>query len=659
MTFGRFPSYRPVSMGWANEIPAQWDAIRLRFVATLNPSKSEISHFDRQTDVTFVPMEAVGEDGGLDRTRSKPLWEVESGYTYFRDGDVIVAKITPCFENGKATLAAGLINGIGFGSTEFHVLRPGPKVYGRFLFYLLSSSVFRTAGTGNMIGAGGQKRVPAEFVADFRVPLPPTSEQRAIVDFLDLETAKIDALIEKQEALIKLIDERHLAIRERIALRGVSRDVGLEDSSVAWIGKIPASWQVVRAKVIFCEIDDRSDDGSEELLTVSHLTGVTRRADKDVTMFLAESNEGYKRCTPGDLAVNTMWAWMGAMGVSGDHGIVSPSYAVYRQRRPVFEPKFLDVLVRSPSFVAEVNRHSKGIWSSRLRLYPEAFLDLRLPVPPLGEQRAILAELDRRMNVDRHLSLQAKLGVQLLKERRTALIAAAITGQIDVRATPVLQAAEYFVPATEATEHNSEPVETRKQAPPEFRRAVLAAEIVHLMHQESTFGAVKAQKALYLCEQHLGMSEVAGTYHRHAAGPHDNRMMRSVESQLRKQRWYDAVRKAGAVKFRPLAHAGQHRKYLDRYWPDRSSFDALMLMLKSMTTQQAEIVATLYAAWNDFLLKGVQPSDDIIVNEVLNNWHDSKRRISEQRWQTALDWMRKKDLVPRGTGSLTQTDRLT
>jgi type I restriction enzyme, S subunit len=106
-----------------------------------------------------------------------------------------------------------------------------------------------------------------------------------------------------------------------------------KDSGVEWLGDVLAHWEACRNRVVFVEIDDRSDDEDGELLTVSHITGVTPRSEKDVNMFLAETFVGYKRCRTGDLAINTMWAWMGALGCSPCDGIVSPSYNVYRPRK--------------------------------------------------------------------------------------------------------------------------------------------------------------------------------------------------------------------------------------------------------------------------------------------------------------------------------------
>ena len=115
----------------------------------------------------------------------------------------------------------------------------------------------------------------------------------------------------------------------------------MRDSGIEWLGAVPSHWHTENTRWLLDEIDDRSEDGSEELLTVSHLTGVTTRAEKDVNMFLAESNEGYKRCRAGDLVINTLWAWMGAMGVARQDGIVSPAYNVYRPTQG-FDPDYLD-----------------------------------------------------------------------------------------------------------------------------------------------------------------------------------------------------------------------------------------------------------------------------------------------------------------------------
>ena len=267
------------------------------------------------------------------------------------------------------------------------------------------------------------------------VLVPPFSQQRAIADYLDHETARLDALVAAKERVLGLLAEKRQALMTRAVTRGLDRRAQLRPSGIPWLGKIPARWETERARWLFRERDERSDTGEEELLTVSHLTGVTPRSEKDVNMFEAATTEGYKICLPGDLVINTLWAWMGAMGVAPEDGIVSPAYNVYAPGTRL-DPSYVDALVRLPIFGQEVTRYSKGVWSSRLRLYPESFFEASLPVPPLSEQREIVAHIANETRKLDELRAAMERTTILLKERRAALIATAVTGQIDADQAP-------------------------------------------------------------------------------------------------------------------------------------------------------------------------------------------------------------------------------
>lgn len=160
----------------------------------------------------------------------------------------------------------------------------------------------------------------------------------------------------------------------------------------------PARWPLIRGKQLFQEIDERSKDGTEELLSVSHITGITPRSQKNVTMFQAESLVGYKICKTGDIVANTMWTWQGAIGVSRFAGVVSPAYNVYRQKSDIFNPRYLDMLLRERQLVDVYHSLSTGIRPSRLRLYPDVFLTIKLPVPPREEQDQIVRFLDWKVS---------------------------------------------------------------------------------------------------------------------------------------------------------------------------------------------------------------------------------------------------------------------
>ena len=196
----------------------------------------------------------------------------------------------------------------------------------------------------------------------------------------------------------------------------------MKASGVEWLPALPQGWEIHRAKYSFREADDRSEAGGEELLSVSHKTGVTPRSQKNITMFMAESYEGHKVCRPGDVVVNTMWAWMAAIGVSRHVGIVSPAYGIYRPRiADRFEPKFLDYLLRTEVYRAEYLRSSRGVTTSRLRLYPPDFLNIPFVQPPLDEQRLIVRFLDWHGAQTAKL-IRAKQGLlKLVADEREAL----------------------------------------------------------------------------------------------------------------------------------------------------------------------------------------------------------------------------------------------
>ena len=205
------------------------------------------------------------------------------------------------------------------------------------------------------------------------------------------------------------------------------REIGLP-----WLARVPAHWEVQRGKTLFDAIDVRSKTGAEELLTVSANHGVIPRNSANVTMFQAETYDGYKLCWPDDLVINSLWAWSKGLAVSNYHGIISSAYGVYRTRnRLQYHPRFVNYLARSTPFQWELQIRSKGIWISRLQLTDEAFLAIPFPVPPPEEQAAIVRFLDHAdEQIQRYIAGKERL-IALLEEERQALVHQAVTRGLD------------------------------------------------------------------------------------------------------------------------------------------------------------------------------------------------------------------------------------
>jgi type I restriction enzyme S subunit len=206
---------KPSGIDWVDKIPKHWETKRLKFLINLNPTYKQ--QYPEYISASFIPMENLLEYGGLKLDIEKPIEDLRKSYTYFEDGDVIVAKITPCFENGKGTVCENLTNGIGFGTTELHVLRPKEELNNYFLFYLTISDSFRKLGESEMYGAGGQKRVPTDFFRNTFIPIPPKEEQEEIVEFIGDELKSLDQLSDSiKKAINKLSEYRNALITSAV-----------------------------------------------------------------------------------------------------------------------------------------------------------------------------------------------------------------------------------------------------------------------------------------------------------------------------------------------------------------------------------------------------------------------------------------------------------
>ena len=195
------------------DLPAEWEVVPLGSVCAINPRRMSLKMLPEDTPVTFVPMAAVdAELGAITQAVVRPLREVKKGYTAFIEGDVLFAKITPCMENGKAAIAGDLSGGLGFGSSEFHVLRPSPAVSGEYVWWFVRQTAFRRLAEENMTGSVGQLRVPPDFMARTLIPLPPRAEQDVIVRAIG---ATAD---HSRNAVLHLDGARHTLTRFRQAV---------------------------------------------------------------------------------------------------------------------------------------------------------------------------------------------------------------------------------------------------------------------------------------------------------------------------------------------------------------------------------------------------------------------------------------------------------
>ncbi len=401
--------------------------LKLKYAVELRRARVEGADSDRP----YVGLENI--ESGTGRLIASATTEAKEGEfvsavgdslsAVFEEGDILFGKLRPYL--AKAWIAE--FN--GRCSTELLPLRP-EKIDPRFGLYVMLSQQFIDAVDASTFGSK-MPRADWEFIGNLPIPIPTQRQQVKIARFLDRETTDIDALIAAKERLLDLLAEKRRAIIAEAVMRGLNPTVRLRPSGIDWLGDIPAHWEVRRIATLFTQRDERSQP-ELPLLEVSINAGViVREFSNERIEGTASDFNTYKVARRGDIAFNKMRMWQGAVGVAPVDGLVSPDYTV-AQAASCLRPEYASLLFRTDSFSAECGRNSQGITWDRLRLYWDGFRDIFMPLPPLAEQDESIDEVNEEAAKIDRLRTATERSITLLKERRGALIAAAVTGQIDI-----------------------------------------------------------------------------------------------------------------------------------------------------------------------------------------------------------------------------------
>lgn len=419
---------------WTSSLPSSWETKPLKAVATYSVSNVDKVPADGERPVRLCNYTDVYKNEFINLTLDfMPSTATDNEIKKFglQVDDVIITKDSESWDDiAIPALVTETADDIVCGY-HLAVLRPLPsQMQGRFLFRCLQAKPIRIqlelASTG--VTRFG---LPKEEIGKLVLPVPPLNQQRTIADYLDTETARLDTLVAAKKRLLKLLAEKRRALVTRAVTRGLNPDAPLRDSGIQWLGEIPAHWQARRIATLFRERDERCEP-ELPLLEVSINAGVILRefSDDRIEGTAADFNT-YKVARKGDVAFNKMRMWQGAVGVVPEDGLVSPDYTVAESLGPL-SPVYAGQLFRTEMFSAECARHSHGIVWDRLRLYWDGFRDIAVPLPDRKEQEAIVAHIATETAQLNALRAATERTIALLKERRAALIAAAVTGRIAI-----------------------------------------------------------------------------------------------------------------------------------------------------------------------------------------------------------------------------------
>ena len=407
MSFPRYPSYKDSGVEWLGEVPAHWEVVQFK----------QLVDIQNGSDHKYV--EAAD---GYPVLGSGGIFTYASDFLY--DGESVLL-------GRKGTIDKPLhITGRFWAVDTMYWTKINPGTSGRFTYYSALTIPFDYYSTNTALPSMTKGALSSHLVVR-----PPLLEQTQIAAFLDRETAKIDELVAEQRRLMELLKEKRQAVISHAVTKGLNPDAPMKPSGIEWLGEVPAHWELNRIANVFREV---GEPGTAELpiLSVSIHYGVSdKEIDEDELerkVTRSDDRSKYKQVSPGDLVYNMMRAWQGGFGTVTVMGMVSPAYVVARPLK-IVKTAYIEHLLRTPQAIEQMRRHSRGVTDFRLRLYWDEFKNIRVALPPIEEATVIctkIAEMEGRFSA---MSAEAQRAIDLLQERRTALISAAVTGQIDVR----------------------------------------------------------------------------------------------------------------------------------------------------------------------------------------------------------------------------------
>jgi type I restriction enzyme S subunit len=402
---------------------------RLKYAATIN-DESLSESTDSEFDLAYIDIGNVDSQGQIHNIVNYRFEDAPSrARRIVRDGDVIISTVRTYLqaiapvENPQYNLIV---------STGFAVIRPSQVLEHRFCKYALRANRFLWEVESRSTGVS-YPAINASDLADIKVYLPEVGVQRQIANYLDRETARIDQLIAEKERMLALLNEKHSALISRVVTRGLDPNAPLKPSGLEWLGEIPAHWEIPRAKGLFREVDIRTDTGEETLLSLRMGKGLVPHEEVSDKRLEASDVTGFKKIEPGQMVINRMRAASGLIAVATESGLVSPDYSVFEVVDHELSIEYFLELFKTTLLQAVFRSSSKGLGTGEqgfLRLYTDSFLSIHFPYPPVHEQQAIAAFIQKERTEMLQMESLLIRSIELAKERRAALITAAVTSQI-------------------------------------------------------------------------------------------------------------------------------------------------------------------------------------------------------------------------------------
>ena len=619
---------------WIGAIPAAWGVHRIA------------SHFQEVKEKNTANEYSNALQFKMGRIIAKPQkWdeeeinEIYAAYTVVHPNTIMINGLNLEFD--FVTQRVAQVECDGIITSAYIALSPRDDINAKYICYLLKS--YDACRAFHSMGRGLRKILSFSELKNKPIIVPPLAEQERIAAFLDAECAEVDAVLEKTRASIDEYKKLKQTVITQAGTKGIRGDRPMKDSGSIWFGNIPVDWDMKKIKYLF---HIKKDIAGQEGYTVLSITqkGIMPKDLSKNEGQLAESYSHYQLVNPGDYAMNHMDLLTGWVDISKYTGVTSPDYRVFvlddleSNNRSFY--LYLMQMCYSNRIFYGLGQGVSGM--GRWRLQADKFLNFSIVVPSKDEQQEIADYLDAKCAEIDNLISKKEQYISEIENYKKSLIYEYVTGKKEcpamVQNEDVSNAYPYFPAPVHASSAR-------------FAQAVLMSKI--LEESSKGMGRVKLEKTLFTIENHIGFN-FDTEYLREAAGPLDASIYECEKIITRRNKWFSMKTSSYGVSYAPTNDVDKYKKYYAKYFSEyNSEIERIIDVFRNYTTEQAEIIATLFAAWNDAIIDKKQFTDDDIVDDVLNNWHESKRRFPRQVWLRAMNEIRKNHIIPKGYGKHT------
>lgn len=419
----QYTTYEKTGISWNTSKPLHWNKYRGKRIF--------FSQKQRNTNNSESNILSLTLNGVIRNDADKPIGLSPSDYSTYQifDKNDLVFKLIDL--NNISTSRVGIVPERGIMSSAYIRLTPRFDLNIRYFFFQYYDLWLRNIYNG--LGAGVRQTLGAAELLELEIVVPPREEQDQIVRFIDWKVSSINRLIATKKKQIALLREREAVHISRIVVCGLNDTVTSMDSSIEWIGNVPAHWETVRCKYLFKERDERSEEGTEQHLSMSQKYGLVPDSQLDERRMLSESYKGGKICHQDDLVLNRLKAHLGVFSLAPQLGVISPDYTVLTPNKSRILPAYAEAVLKSIRCRGELRVRVRGVVEGFWRLYTDDFNTIVLPVPPLEEQSDIMNYIaEYRTNTKSYCDVLSQ-EIDALQELKKRIISDAVTGKIDVR----------------------------------------------------------------------------------------------------------------------------------------------------------------------------------------------------------------------------------